>query len=333
MSDVAVILCHHQGELIYKCIASLLDSYEVDYKVYVSTSDYELAKRGIEGCIVSYSHHLPAAKRNEIAAFVDEKYLVFMDDDVVIRPDALKILLETVKKKQVGMVFAKLFNAEFTDRLDEAGGYLTQTGFIWSRAEQNIKDEPRLCIEEPIFAGKSALCIIPSKLFWDVGGFDEDFGILGEESDLAWRVWLSGNIVLFKPQAIAYHYFNTKFKPASQYYTSERVQYNGCRNYITMLIKNLGKENLWRIVPIHIAIWSFAGLAMLVTGKLRQGWNILRGIAYTIRNLWSIILKRDEVQKQRIVADKEIFPFIYRKTRWGYYWQRFTRYLRIGLHG
>jgi GT2 family glycosyltransferase len=283
--------------------------------------------------VVIYSKSMPTAKRNEVAAFVPEKYLVFMDDDVEVRQDAIKELYETIQKKQVGMVYGKLFNGERRDRLDEAGGYLTQTGFIWSRAEQNIPDNSALKIEEPIFAGKSALCIVRKDTFWKIGGFDNDFGILGEESDLSWRIWLSGNIVLFKPQAIGWHYFNTSLKPAKDYYTSERVQYNGCRNYITMLIKNLGKENLWKIVPIHILIWIFVGFAMLITGKLKQGWNILRGIGYITRNFGLIMRKRRDVQKQRVLPDTEIFPFIFRRVRFGYYKERLLRYLRIGLHG
>lgn len=330
---LAVCICHHTGNLIYKAVDSVLESIGVDYNVYVSTSDKKLADKGIEGCVVMYNTAMPTAKRNEMAAFVQEKYLVFMDDDVEVTQTALKELYETIKKKQVGMVYGKLFNGERRDRLDEAGGFLTQTGFIWSRAEQNIQDNSLLKIEEPIFAGKSALCIINQKTFWKAGGFDNDFGILGEESDLSWRIWLIGNIVLFKPQAIGYHYFNTSLKPANLYYTSERVQYNGCRNYITMLIKNLGKENLWKIVPIHILIWSFVGFAMLITGKLRQGWNIWRGIFYIMRNFGLIMKKRKMVQKQRTLTDEEIFPFIFRRVRFSYYRERLIRYLKIGLHG
>ena len=97
-----------------------------------------------------------------------------------------------------------------------------------------------------------------------IAGFDEDFGILGEETDLSWRLWLKGVKILYTPQATGYHAFNTKFKPVEKHYTSKRVQFNGCRNYCVMLIKNLETHNLWRILPIHILIWFFAGLAMIM---------------------------------------------------------------------
>lgn len=331
MNTLGVVICHHTGDLVNQCVNSVLESVGVDYTVTIVTSDMKLFEKGINGCKMVYNVGMPATKRNEAAAFMNEKYLVFMDDDVIVKPDALRELYDAVRKPHVGMVFGKLFNAEHKNRLDEAGGYLTPTGFIWSRAEQNIKD--KFFREEAIFAGKSALCIISKRVFWEVGGFDDDFGILGEESDLAWRVWHSARTVLFKPTAIGYHFFNTKYKPVDKYYTSERVQYNGCRNYITMLLKNLGKENLWKIVPIHTAIWISAGLAMLITGKLKQGWNILRGVMYVIKNYKVIMRKRKVVQSQRLAGDKVIFPFIFRKTRWGYYWQRFLRYVRIGIHG
>jgi GT2 family glycosyltransferase len=166
-----------------------------------------------------------------------------------------------------------------------------------------------------------------------VKGFDKDFGILGEETDLSWRVWLYGYKVLFEPMATGYHAFNTKFKPAQDYYTSERVQFNGCRNYITMLIKNLETRNLVRILPIHVLIWTTAGLAMIITGKLKQGVNILRGLIYVCRNIREILTKRERVQQNRHVTDAEIWPSIYRTPPRGYTWRRFCRYLSIGLHG
>lgn len=340
--DISCIVCHHTGDLLNGFIESVRKSESVNYEIIVMTSNEELSLKGIKGCLVFHHIGLPAAKRNAGARIARGKYLAFFDDDVTIDPLCLYHLKEPLALIEnmsypphinPVMSYGRLWNMERRNRFDEAGGYLTWSGFIWSRAGQNEIDVGQYSKDEYIFAGKSASCMIRKDVFKKVGGFDEDFGILGEESDLSWRVWLYGYMVLYTPQATGYHAFNTKFKPKEKHYTVERVFKNGCRNYITMLIKNLGTKNLWRILPIHVCIWFFAGLAMILTLKIRQGLNIWSGIWYVITNYRSILAKRRVVQQRRNVIDDYIWPSIYRETPRGYYRQRFLRYITLGLHG
>lgn len=332
--QVSAILCHHRGAFIYKAVESIKSSIGVTFEIIVVTSDDELASNGIRGCLVINNYGGPAEKRNVGARLAKGEYLAFFDDDVEIEPNCLMNFLSFITLDDGhGFHFGKIYNMEHRNRFDEAGGYLTSTGFIWSRAGQNDVDRGQYDSYQRIFAGKSASCIIDADTFNRVGGFDEDFWILGEESDLAWRVWLYGGQVYFNHTALAYHAFNTRFKPAREFYTSKRVHYNGCRNYITMLIKNLEARNLWRILPFHIFVWVASGIAMIITGKFGQGLNILKGLGYVVRNLPMILEKRRNVQDKRQRTDEELWPYIFRNAPKGYYKQRFLRYLSIGLHG
>lgn len=331
--EVSIIVCHHKGEFIHKFVESVKRGVGVNYEIIVVTSDKALAHFGIPDCQVIEGPAMPAAKRNLGTRIAKGKYFAFFDDDVEINPDCL-LQLKNSLGPSIGMVYGKLWNMDRRNRFDEAGGFLTSTGFIWSRAGQNDVDMGQYDTEEYIFSGKSASCMIKRDTFNRAGGFDEDFGILGEESDLAWRVWLIGKCVMWVPSATGLHAFNTSMKPANDYYTSDRVQFNGCRNYITMLIKNLEAKNLWKILPIHITIWIFAGLALVITGKVRQGWNILRGVAYIVSHRKQILKKRKEVQDRRVKSDDELWPILFRSPGRAYYTQRFTRYFRNpALHG
>lgn len=330
---ISVIVCHHVGELIYDFIQSLLISEDVCYEIIVMTSDEKLAMKGISSCITIHHTGLPAEKRNAGARIARGKYLAFFDDDVTIDPLCMYHLRDGIKD-DVAMTYGKLWNMERRNRFDEAGGFLTSTGFIWSRAGQNDIDEGQYNQDEYIFSGKSASCMIRADVFKKVGGFDEDFGILGEESDLAWRVWLYGYKVLYTPQATGHHAFNCPtIKPVQKHYTSARVNFNGCRNYITMLLKNLEARNAWKIIPLHVMIWTGAGFAMLITGKPREGFNIFKGLLYVMRNWKSIMSKRRKVQDKRVKSDGELKSFIFRRTSGAYYLQRFTRYVSKSIHG
>lgn len=332
--EISIIVCHHVGTFIYKFVESVKKSFGVKYEIIVITSDNELALKGIPGCKVMNGDQYPAAKRNQGARISSGRYLAFFDDDVEIEPTCLSNFKRFLDNNPtVGMVYGKLYNMEHRNRFDEAGGFLTSTGFIWSRAGQNDIDFGQYDHHETILAGKSASCMMREELFFKVGGFDEDFEILGEETLVSWMLWLYNQKVCFVYDAVAGHYFNTKWKPADQYYTSKRVNFNGPRNYVSMLLMCLGKENVLKIVPIHATIWMVTGFLMILTGKAVQGFNILKGLWYVFSNLKNVLRKRKHIQSQRLNTDSELFPFIFRNPPKGYYMQRFFRYLKIGLHG
>lgn len=330
--EISVIVCHHTGTLIHGFLESIMKSKGVRFEVIIVTSDSSFYQR-IDSRITTYFlSGMPAAKRNFGVSKSKGDYLAFFDDDTTIDENCLRIFKETLNNNDCSMVYGKLWNMEHRNRFDEAGGFMTWTGFIWSRAGQNDIDSGQYESLQYILAGKSASCMMTRKSFIEVGGFDESFGILGEETLLSWRLWLSGYKVMFCPTATGYHAFNTKFKPQEKHYTSDRVQFNGCRNYLSMLIQCLGRSHLW-IVPIHAGIWFFASIAMLITGKRQQGVNILRGLYYVLKNLKTILGKRSQIQRGRKISEKKLWRIIHRNPPKCYYFQRFSRYLILNLHG
>ena len=330
-ADVSVITLHHTGELIYKFITSIKKSRGVIYEIIIVTSDDNL---NIAGCKMIYSKEMPARKRNIGVLHASADIIAFFDDDTEIDENCLKRYKQFLDyNPKVGMVYGKLYKADEPNRLDEAGGFLTSTGFIWSRAGQNIVDNGQYSVAEPILAGKSASCAIKTEVFNLAGGFDESFGILGEETDLSWRVWLQNYEVWFLPRCVGLHYFNTKHKPVKKYYSSERVFRNGPRNYIAMLYKNLGIVNLIKILPIHILLWVITALMLILTGKCNSGILIFKGIFDNIIGIRKLHRKRKRVQISRLTSDREIFINISKSPKISYYIKRFFRYRITGLHG
>ena len=333
--EITAITCHHRGNLVRMYDDSIHKSFGVTFESLIISSDPDIVPSNYQSRVISAPEHpFPASKRNFGADQAKGKYLAFFDDDVEVNPNCLYEMKKHLDENPTtGMVFSKLLNMEHRNRFDEAGSYLTWTGFLWSRAAQHIEDKGQYDYVEPILSGKSAACMIHTELFFKIAKFDEDFGILGEETDLAWRVWLSGMWVMFTPKAVAYHAFNTKFKPRDKFYTDTRVYYNGCRNYITLLIKNLGALNLCKILPVHLMVWLIAMFAMIFTWRIVPGWKILLGILHVLRNLPSLIRKRNAVQKQRVKSDRDIWPFVVCQPPRGYYTQRLRKYISSSLHG
>lgn len=332
MSDIKVslVICHHKGRLIDKAIDSLMKSKGVELQIIVITSDETYQDFRVR---VVLQNGGPAHKRNIGFRFAEHNLIAFFDDDVEVRPWAVYEMAKVLERdSHVGMVFGKLLNMEFPDRFDEAGSFLTTSGFLFARAESGTKDIGQFDQTECILAGKSASCMIRRKVFSEIGMFDASYEILAEETDLAWRVWLYGYQVLYVPSSVTLHAFNTKFKPAD-FYTPVRVYFNGSRNYLAMLLTNLGNYEL--IVPVitQFVVWFSAACLFFLTGKREASVNVFRGLGWVITHMPQILSKRKIVQRARKVTDKQLMPIIRRNPTIKYYINRFFSYISSGRHG
>ena len=332
--DVSVIVCHHTNRLIDRCLDSIRLSVGVTYEVIVITSDDTYSTKDAE---VYFLEDGPAGKRNLGAKYAKGNLLVFLDDDVEISPYCLyefKVWME--EHPTCGMAFGRIYKMAEGRRqeLDDCGSWLTWTGFLFARAQNRVRDCAQFNAPVRILASKSATCSIRRSTFQLAGRFDADYFILGEETDLAWRVWLSGLEVWYVPTAVSWHAFGCfELKPKNNFYTIERTMTYGCRNYLSMLWTNLGTWRLLLTFPTHLCAWLCAALGFCASGDANRGMAIMRGMSEFCHNLPDLQRKRHRVQSNRVVSDQVLFQSIYYSPRFSYYLKRMWRYWNTQLHG
>ncbi len=251
---VSVIIVNHNGiEFVDACLKSVLNSeyknFEIIFVDNGSTDGslgYVKKAFGNESrlrFVENRSSVGPAVGRNNGSKIAKGEYLIFLDNDTKVTAGWITGLVEALEKDtSIGAAQAKLLRMD-TDLYDCAGDYLGPLGFLIERSRGQA-DKGQLDFTADILSAKSAASIIRKDLFDKIGGFDVDYYMYLEETDLSWRVWLAGFRVLFVPRAIVYHAFNTPKKDFKRYYPKYIVRYYGCRNYITTLIKNLECINL-----------------------------------------------------------------------------------------
>ena len=331
--QLSVIICHHTGQLIHRCLDSVFESEGVQLEVLVVTSAPDFQTPWAAVMVLSVQGG-PAHKRNVGVSRSRHPYLVFLDDDVEVSPYCLYELWRGLQEHpKAGMGFAKIYNMERRDEFDDCGSWLTQSGFLYARAENHQRDvgqydEPCRCL-----SSKSATCIIRRDIFLTAGGFDAHYYILGEETDLAWRSWLTGHESWYLPAAVSWHAFNTSLKPLADYYTLERIHRYGCRNYLSMLFTNLGTARLTFTFPLHLSAWLVACLGFALRGQWQRSVEILRGLQDFTNTMPRVRWKRRHVQASRVISDRALMQVIMVNPPWGYYFNRLRRYLHQGLHG
>ena len=312
---ITVIITHHTGRLIDRCLASL-----PGYDIVVVTTD-QTYKKTTERLVIQLGDcqalNNPAYKRNLGSRYTDRKYLAFLDDDTEMLPDTLPKMAEFLDKNYLGreftMVYGTLYKMDDHTKLDTAGAFLSWNGFLYEDYTVGTR---------PVLASKSACCMLRRDVFLTVGKFDETFVIYGEETDLSWRIRrMYGGVYTLK-DAIGYHAFETSLKPKS-YYNPYYIHYHGCKNYLTMLLKNLPGNRLY-IALLNACAWFT--MAILIVGRNKQAskW-ILQGIWYNIKNFKKIMKTRK--------GNFSIPDYCWKNPPLSYYFTRAREYLTHQLHG
>ena len=327
---VSVIIVNHNGrDFVDDCLTSVLNSNYPHFDViFVDNASTDGSLRHVKEKFggdsrlrfVENSASLgPAVGRNRGAKIAKSKYLIFLDNDTKVDPDWINELTKVLENdNSIGAAQAKLLRMG-TDEYDCAGDYLGPLGFLIERA-RGAKDEGQFDYITDILSAKSVASIIRKDIFDKIGNFDESYYMYLEETDLSWRVWLSGHRVVFVPNSIVYHAFNTPRKDFKRYYPKYVVRYYGCRNYISTLVKNLEFINLLKILPLHMVCWFLISILFLFRFNLADTFYIWRAMGWNIFHFGSLLKKRYYINADiREVHDHDILSRVMDKRNIGYY--------------
>ena len=332
----SVVIVNYNGqEHLQRCISSILRSDYPNFEIILvddgSTDDSVKLVNEIFGVesrlklILSRVNSGPAKGRNVGSRQAKGEYLAFVDNDTEVDKFWLKEAFRLMNSRsEVGAIQCKLRLMDERDKYDYAGDYLSQFGFLVQRVRLGEIDKGQLDEVVEIFAAKSAGMIVRKDIFNAIGGFDEDYFIYMEETDLCWRIWLNGHSIVFLPTSIVYHKFGTTRKiksPRSKFLSN----YHGTKNYITSMLKNLDTQNLLKILPLHIACWTAIIVRSTTKKRLVEAKLTTKGVLYNVTFFGCIWMKRKVIQSSvRKVPDSYLMPRIMMKQPLTYFFGKLS---------
>ena len=212
--DVSIIIpVFNQLEYTHACLASLQAVQEQPpFEVIVvddcSTDNTPEVVAQIDGVVYlrNDSNSGFIASCNAGAKTARGKYLVFLNNDTLVKPGWLTALLDTFKEeRRAGIVGSKLLYPD--GRLQEAGGIIWQDASGWNYGKFDDPGKPEYNYLRDVDYCSGAALMVPKALFESIGGFDSRYAPgYYEDTDLAFKVRQAGYRVLYQPLSEVIHY-------------------------------------------------------------------------------------------------------------------------------
>jgi GT2 family glycosyltransferase len=227
-------------------------------------------------------------------------YLVFLNNDTVVRKGWLVPLIDGLQESAVGITTSKILFYGLP-LIQAAGGKLKLWTGPWELgygSEQDSFDGP--CIE-PFFACGAAMAM-PRWLFDKLGGFDPSFFAYCEDLDISWRARLAGYKVRLASQSVVYHHYAASHGALNAYKVRMVTE-----NYLATMVKCLSAPNLAHSLPAYLAFIVVKGATVSVL-KRKPAYlgQVVVAIANTVRNLPELLRRRRRTQAQRVTRERDV---------------------------
>ena len=141
---------------------------------------------------------------------------------------------------------------------------------------------------------------IRRELYEALGGFDEEFFMYMEDTDLSLRALSRGFEIVYVPTSRVYHDYELKF-------VNQKIFYQE-RNRYLMMYKLFKIPTLIFLFPLlllgEIVSWAF----VLVRERSSIG-NKLRAYGWVFKNYKLLQMRRHEVQASRVLTDRQLLKY------------------------
>ncbi|PVX23471.1 MAG: hypothetical protein CW691_10490 [Candidatus Bathyarchaeum sp.] len=308
--SVSIVIVNFNGrELLKQCLHTLLNTDYPNYEIVVvdnaSTDGSVAALEASFGSnpkirIVDNRENVGHAEGCNIGArMTNGQYIVFLDSDIQFEPKNWLWELVNVMEQDdaVGLAQAKIVLAEDKHCLDYVCVAVDALG-TWA-ANYGSKEE-RLKENFEILAASSGCCIVQRSVFDQVGGFDADYFIYDDDTDLSLRARLLGYRVMFVPSAMVIH------RGGILRGVSGMMLYHSSKNRLNTVLKNYELRNVWWRFSVLTFFTFMVSAGFFAVKKHDEAKATLRGVMYPLIDLRKIWKKRLLFQSKRRVKDSEL---------------------------
>ena len=301
--SVAIVILNWNGKkFLEEFLPSVMQSTYNNYKVVIA--DNGSTDSSVEFLQTTYpqlqlillKENYGFAKGYNLAlAQVQADYYILLNSDVKVTPGWIDPLIALAQSDAtIAACQPKILSYHHPQTFEyagAAGGWLDRYGYPFARGrvfDYCETDEGQYDNTEPVFWASGAALFIRSKVFHEVGGFDNYFFAHQEEIDLCWRIQLLGYTIYSCPQSVVYHVGGGTLPKGNSLKT-----YLNFRNNHIMMYKNLPVFRKIFVIPLRILLDAISGIKSLVSGD--AGYFIAVASAHLSFAKWWLLKQKESV--------------------------------------
>ena len=228
--------------------------------------------------------------------------LLLCHDDVVLDPPAVRLLVEEAYRSNAGILGPKLVSAENPEILLEVGRAIDRFGATYTGIEPGEVDQEQHDGVRDVFYVTTAVMLVRTDLFEELGGFDPETFPGAEDLDLCWRARLAGARVLVVPDARASH----REAATDRSHADRPDEFALARSRVRVLFTSYSFVRLLWLVPLGFVVGFVEAIGDLLTGRPRRARAAIGSWFSNLLHLRRLRASRRRAQALRTVHDSEL---------------------------
>lgn len=315
-----VIVSHNEKELHRENLSLIVEEGRGKYDIFL------IDNASTDGTIRFVSTHFPEVKIIRVSVnrgifngyteglrLIMAKYYVLIGSDFEVTPGWFEPLYNTMESDpSIAVSQPKIHQQVQRDYFGyqgASGGFLDILGYAFSRGRIFFdveKDDGQYNNLKEVFWASSECFFVRADIYWDCGGFDQDFYMQMGEIDLCWRIKNAGYRIFCVPNSLVYH---TKYN-LNEYKNPQRIFYR-YRNSLILLLKNLPVGQIFWKLPLRSSLDIFSIVRSLYHLNGSKAFAIIKAQTHFYFYFFRWYKKRKKAIKlQSIFNDKGLYKRI-----------------------
>lgn len=305
---VAIVILNWNGKkLLEQFLPAMMNRTNNDAKIYVadnasSDSSINFLKTNYpEIKIIQNASNGGYAKGyNDALKNIDADIYALVNSDIEVTDNWVQpVVKEFLNDENTAIIQPKILDYKNKKKFEyagAAGGYIDLLGYPYCRGRifstlENDTEQYNDTAE--IFWASGACFFIRSKVYHQLGGFDEDYFAHQEEIDLCWRTQNEGYKIKYVGKSIVYHIGGATLNEASPIKT-----FLNFRNSLFTILKNVPLRYLFLVILLRLLLDAFAGIKFLLELKPLHTWGVIKSHFSFYRNIQTMLKKRRRISNK-----------------------------------
>ncbi len=237
---------------------------------------------------------------NDALQYVEEDIYCLLNSDIEVTENWLAPVIEVFKEEEnTAIIQPKLLDFKNKTKFEyagAAGGFIDLFGYPYCRGRvfNHLEtDNKQFDAISEIFWASGACLFIRSKVYHQLGGFDEDYFAHQEEIDLCWRTQNEGFQIKYVGASTVYHVGGATLQE-----TNPQKTFLNFRNSLLNVVKNVPKKWFLFVIFSRLILDGIAGIKFIFELRPIHTWAIIKAHFSFYRHFNQFLKKRKNRQKK-----------------------------------